>query len=46
MSKDYINYDYLSVSVKSDQLSRILQCYRALGWTEITTEDDKQYYDM
>lgn len=46
MEKDYKNYDYLSVSVKSDQLSRILQCYRALGWTEIKTEEDRQYYDM
>lgn len=46
MAKDYKNYDYLSVSVKSDQLSRILQCYRALGWTEIKTEEDRQYYDM
>ena len=46
MSKDYNNFDYLSVSVKSDQLSRILQCYRVLGWTEVKTEDDKRYYDM
>ena len=46
MSKDYNNFDYLSVSVKSDQLNRILQCYRTLGWTEVKTEDDRQYYDM
>ncbi len=46
MSKDYANYDYLAVSVKSDQLNRILQCYRALGWTEVKTEDDRDYYDM
>ncbi len=44
--RDYNNYDYLSVSVKSDQLGRILQGYRALGWTEEKTEDDRQYYDM
>ena len=46
MAKDHNNYDYLAVSVKSDQLSRILHCYRALGWTEIKTEEDRQYYDM
>ncbi len=46
MERDYNNYDYLSVSVNSDQLSRILQCYRALGWTEIKTEEDRQYYGM
>lgn len=46
MAKDHNNYDYLAVSVKSDQLSRILHCYRALGWTEIQTEEDRQYYDM
>ena len=46
MEKDYNNYDYLSVSVNSEQLNRILQCYRALGWTEIKTEEDRQYYGM
>lgn len=46
MARDYNNYDHLAVSVKSDQLERILQCYRALGWTEVTTVDDRQYYDM
>ncbi len=46
MSKDYNNYDYLAVSVSSDQLSRILHCYRSLGWTEIKTEDDRRYYNM
>ena len=46
MSRDYTNYDYLSVSVKSDQLDRILQCYRALGWREEKMEDDREYYNM
>ncbi len=46
MSRDYTNYDYLSVSVKSDQLDRILQCYHALGWREEKMEDDRQYYNM
>lgn len=46
MSKDYNSYDYLAVSVKSDQLDRILQCYHALGWTEVKTEDDREYYNM
>lgn len=46
MSKDYNKYDYLAVSVKSDQLDRILQCYHALGWTEIKTEDDREFYNM
>ncbi len=46
MSRDYTNYDYLSVSVKSDQLERILTCYRALGWREEKMEDDRQYYNM
>ena len=45
-TKDYNNYDHLAVSVKSDQLNRILQCYRALGWTEVETADDRDYYNM
>lgn len=46
MVRDYNNYDYLAVSVKSDQLNRILHCYRALGWTEVKTVDDREYYNM
>lgn len=46
MARDYNNYDYLAVSVKSDQLNRILHCYRALGWTEVKTVDDREYYNM
>lgn len=45
-TRDHNNFDYLAVSVKSDQLNRILQCYRALGWKEIKTEDDREYYNM
>lgn len=44
--RDHENFDYLTVSVKSDQLNRILQCYRALGWKEIKTVDDREYYNM
>jgi Flp pilus assembly protein TadB len=46
MKRDIINNDYLSVSVKSAQLDRILLCYSALGWSEVRREDDKKYYDM
>lgn len=46
MARDYNNYDYLAVSVKSDQLNRILHCYRSLGWTEVKTVDDREYYNM
>lgn len=46
MARDYNNYDYLAVLVKSDQLNRILHCYRALGWTEVKTVDDREYYNM
>lgn len=46
MKKDYNNNDYLYVSVKSNQLNRILTCYKALGWREVKREDDRQYYDM
>lgn len=46
MNRDYNNYDYLSVSVKSEQLDRILSCYKALGWRVVKWEDDRQYYNM
>ena len=46
MARDYNIYDFLAVSVKSDQLNRILHCYRALGWTEVKTVDDREYYNM
>lgn len=46
MYKDYTNYDYLSVSVKSDRLERILSCYSSLGWRVVKREDDRQYYNM
>lgn len=46
MERDIKNFDYLSVSVKSDQLERILLCYTALGWREVKREDDKTYADM
>ncbi len=46
MSRDYLHYDYLSVSVKSEHLDKILSCYSALGWKERKREDDRQYSDM
>jgi hypothetical protein len=46
MQRDINNFDYLSVSVKSEQLDRIMHCYRSLGWSEVKREDDRQYYDM
>lgn len=46
MQRDHTNYDYLSVSVKNDQLERILSCYAALGWRVVKREGDRQYYNM
>ncbi|MGN0818066.1 MAG: hypothetical protein ACI4L9_03760 [Candidatus Coproplasma sp.] len=46
MERDFKNYDYLTVSVKSAQLENILECYYALGWREVKREDDRDYYDM
>ncbi|MGN0814741.1 MAG: pilin [Candidatus Coproplasma sp.] len=46
MEKDIKNYDYLTISVKSAQLKRILDCYYSLGWSEVKCVDDREYYDM
>lgn len=46
MIKDYENYDYFSVSVRSAQANGIKECYRALGWSEVKAEDDRDYSDM
>lgn len=46
MEKDYTNYDYLSVSVNTAHLERVLSCYKLLGWKEMRREDDRQYADM
>lgn len=46
MEKDYTNYDYLSVSVNTVHLERVLSCYKLLGWKEMRREDDRQYADM
>jgi hypothetical protein len=46
MSRDINNFDYLSISVKSERLDKIMYCYEALGWREEKREEDRQYYDM
>lgn len=46
MDKDYENYDYFSVSVKSAHADEIRECYRALGWSEVKSEDDRDFADM
>lgn len=46
MQRDFKNYDYLTISVKSALLEHILECYAALGWREVRREDDREYYDM
>ncbi len=46
MERDYNNFDYLSVSVKSAELDRILNCYRTLGWDEIARGADEKYEDV
>lgn len=46
MNRDFKNYDYLTISVKTAQLDRILECYLSLGWREVKREDDREYCDM
>lgn len=46
MERDYNNFDYLSVSVKSAELDKVLNCYRTLGWNEIARGEDDKYEDM
>jgi hypothetical protein len=46
MNRDINNFDYLSISVKSERLDKIIYCYEALGWREEKREEDKKYYDM
>jgi hypothetical protein len=46
MERDINNYDYLSISIKSERLDKIMYCYKALGWREEKREEDRQYYDM
>jgi hypothetical protein len=46
MQRDYNNFDYLSVSVKSEELDKILYCYKILGWKEMRREDDRDDADM
>ena len=46
ITKDHDNFDYLSVSLKSEHADMLIKCYRALGWKAAHTEDDKDYADM
>jgi Flp pilus assembly protein TadB len=46
MQRDYNNFDYLSISVKIDELDKILYCYKVLGWKERKREDDRDEEDM
>lgn len=46
ITKDHDNYDYLSVSLKSEYSDKIMKCYLALGWKDVHTEKDKDYADM
>ena len=46
ITKDHDNFDYLSVSLKSEHADMLMKCYRALGWKAALTEDDKDYADM
>ena len=46
ITKDHDNYDYLSVSLKSEYSDKIMKCYLALGWKDVHTEEDKDYADM
>lgn len=46
ITKDHDNFDYLSVSLKSEHADMLMKCYRALGWKAAHTEDDKDYADM
>lgn len=46
ISKDYKNYDYISVSVKEKQAEELEQTYAAFSWECVTREEHKRYSDI
>lgn len=45
-NKDYWNYDYIDLSVKTDRVEEVVLAYNNLGWQEIERYADKQYKDV
>lgn len=44
--KDFKNYDYLSVSVKTDSEKEMISRYGAFGWEVLDRADDSQYSNI
>ena len=46
LSKDYWNYDYVDLSVKTNNTEEVVLSYNTFGWTEIDRYSDRQYKDV
>ncbi len=44
--KDYWNYDYIDLSVKTDSADEVVSSYNTFGWQETDRFADKQYKDV
>lgn len=45
-TKDYKNYDYISVSVKEKQAEELEKTYAAFLWERVSREEHKRYSDI
>lgn len=46
LDRDYVNYDYIMVSVKEDKYDPIIRCYEKLGWERVQSNEDAVYYNL
>lgn len=46
VTKDYSNYDYITLTVKKDKAEEVITSYGAFRWEEINRVSDKVYGDI
>ena len=46
MEKDYVNFDYLHATVKSDKLDELIAHYKTLRWEVYELDEDSVYDDV